>query len=53
MLGSIFSSSRSALSAEQMLGLANGYLNIARQTQDRHLAELSRHASLEVAADHR
>ncbi len=40
MLGSIFSSSRSALSAEQMLGLANGYLNIARQTQDRHLAAI-------------
>ncbi|MCX8567338.1 MAG: HEAT repeat [Glomeribacter sp. 1016415] len=40
MLGSIFSSSRSALSAEQMLGLANAYLNNARQTQDSYLAAI-------------
>ncbi|UUM22119.1 hypothetical protein [Mycoavidus sp. SF9855] len=38
MLGSILSSPRSALSAEQALDLANAYLKSARSTQDIHLA---------------
>ncbi|MCX8565524.1 MAG: WD40 repeat [Glomeribacter sp. 1016415] len=38
MLGSIFSSSRSALSPEQTLDLANSYLEIARKTADLNIA---------------
>ncbi len=40
MLGSMVSVSRSALSVEQMLGLANTYLNNARKTQDSYLASV-------------
>ncbi len=40
MLGSILSSPRSALSAEQALDLANAYLKNARNTQDIHLASI-------------
>ncbi len=38
MLGSVLSSSRGGLSAEQTLNLVNTYLNNARHTQDNHLA---------------
>ncbi len=40
MLGSILSSPRSALSAEQALDLTNAYLKSARNTQDIHLASI-------------
>lgn len=40
MLGSMFSVSRSALSAAQMLDLANTYLKNARNTQDSYLASI-------------
>ncbi len=40
MLGSMFSVSRSALSAGQMLDLANTYLKNARNTQDNYLASI-------------
>ncbi len=40
MLGSIFSSSRSALSAEQTLNLVNAYLKTARETPDIHIASI-------------
>ncbi len=40
LLGSIFSSSRSALSAEQTIDLVNAYLKTARETPDVHIASI-------------